>query len=259
MSSELRTERRESILLLTISDPPTRNALSDQVYAAGIEALGTAEADTQIRALVLQGEGAHFCSGGDVRRLAARRGAERAVGAHTIERFHEFVEALGAFPKPVLAAVEGAAAGAGFSLALACDLIVAADDARFSMAYARVGLSPDGGGAWQLAHALPRQLVAELLWLAEPLPARRLHELGVVNRLAAPGHARDVALEIAARLAACAPNAVASAKELLRAAARRTLGDHMAAERDHFLDNLFHANGGEGLAAFLGKRAPRFR
>lgn len=259
MPSELRTERRDTTLLLTISDPATRNTLSDQVYAAGIEALGTAESDAQLRAVILQGDGAHFCSGGDVRRLAARRSQARAVQAQTIDRFHQFIEALRVFPKPVIASVEGAAAGGGFSLALACDLIVAAEDARFSMAYARLGLSPDGGGAWQLAHSLPRQLLAQLLWLAEPLSARQLHTFGIVNWVAAPGLALAEALRVAALLAqASAPNAVASAKELLQQSAGRTLHEHLACERDHFVDNLFHANGGEGLAAFLAKRAPRF-
>lgn len=259
MPSELRTERRDTTLLLTISDPATRNTLSDQVYAAGIEALETAESDQQIRAVVMRGDGAHFCSGGDVRRLAARRSQERAVSAQTIERFHQFIEALRVFPKPVIASVEGAAAGGGFSLALACDLIVAAEDARFSMAYARIGLSPDGGGAWQLARALPRQLVTQALWMAEPLSARQLHAFGLVNWVTAPGLALAEALRVATQLGqTTAPNALASVKELLQQATRRSLTEHLACERDQFLDNLFHANGGEGLAAFLAKRPPRF-
>ncbi len=89
--------------------------------------------------------------------------------------------------KPVIAAVDGAAAGAGFSLALACDLIVAAEDAKFVMSYARVGLTPDGGGSWFLAQALPRQLATEVLIEGKPIGATRLHELGVVNKLAKPG------------------------------------------------------------------------
>ena len=181
MPAELRTERRDATLLLTISDPQTRNALSEQVYAAGIEALNVTEADPSIRCVVLQGEGKHFCAGGDINRLARRRSEDPTASRQTVQRFHHFIEALRVFPKPVIACVEGAAAGGGFSLALACDLIVAAEDARFVMSYGRIGLSPDGGGTWQLAQAMPRQLVQRLLWLGEPLSARELQGLGIVT------------------------------------------------------------------------------
>jgi enoyl-CoA hydratase/carnithine racemase len=258
MPSELRTERRDTTLLLTISDPKTRNSLSEQVYAAGIEALNVADSDPDIRCVVLQGEGQNFCAGGDIDRLARRRSEDPSTSRQTVQRFHRFIEALRVFPKPVIACVEGAAAGGGFSLALACDLIVAAEDARFVMSYGRIGLSPDGGGTWQLAQALPRHLVQRLLWLCEPLSARELQGLGVVGWVTDSGSALVQALAIASRLATAAPNATASAKDLLQQASSRSSSEHLAAEEELFIDNLFHANAGEGLAAFLGKREPRF-
>src|SRR2546421_8834243 len=106
-----------------------------------------------------------------------------------LEHLHQFVEALRVFPKPVIAAVEGAAAGAGFSLALACDLVVAAEDARFILSYARVGLTPDGGATWHLSQALPRQLLQQWMWLAEPVSARQLLALGLVHLVADSGPA----------------------------------------------------------------------
>ena len=259
MASELRTERRGSTLLLTISDPPTRNALSEQVYTAGVEALNVAEADAALRCVVLQGDGGHFTSGGDLRRLASRR-AEGAEGVQRgVDRMHALVEALRAFPKPVIAAVEGAAAGAGFSLALACDLIVAAEDARFTMAYGRIGLTPDGGGLWQPMQALPRQRVTRCVWFAEPLTARELQAAGVVGWVTDNGGALAQAFALADRLAqTTAPNAVAGAKELIELAPRRAFGEHLTAERRYFVDNLLHSNANEGLAAFLEKRSPRF-
>jgi len=260
MPSELRTERRDTTLLLTISDPQTRNALSEQVYAAGIESLNVADSDPDIRCVVLQGEGKNFCAGGDLNRLARRRSEDPSVSRQTVDRFHGFIEALRVFPKPVIASVEGAAAGGGFSLALACDLIVAAEDARFVMSYARIGLSPDGGGTWQLSQALPRHLVQRLLWLGEPLSARELQGFGIVNWVTDSGEALVQALMVASRLAqTAAPNAVASAKDLLHQALQRSLSEHLAMEQQHFIDNLFHENAGEGLAAFLGKRPPRFQ
>jgi len=259
MPSELLTERQNRTLVLTVSDPATRNTLSPQVYAAGVEALNTAEADDAVRCVVLRGDGAHFCSGGNLQRLAHNR----TVGPHeqvqSIERFHEFIQALRTFPKPVIAAVEGAAAGGGFSLALACDLIVAAEDATFVMSYARAGLSPDGGGTFHLAQALPRALLLQMLWLPEPMPPRTLLQHGLVNLVTDSGQTLPEALRLAERLATMAPNAIASAKELANQALGRRLHEQLDAERDHFVDNLFHANGAEGLQAFLSKRPPRFQ
>jgi enoyl-CoA hydratase/carnithine racemase len=145
------------------------------------------------------------------------------------------------------------------SLALACDLIVAASDARFVMSYAKVGFSPDGGSTWHLGRALPRALALEWVWLAEPQTAERLWTLGLVNRLAEPGQALAMALQLARQLSAMAPNAVACAKELIQAAPNRPLPQHLDEERDAFVANLFHDNGGEGLAAFFAKRRPAFK
>jgi len=259
MSSELKTERHGSTLVLTLSDPATRNTLSEQLIAAGIEALNVAEADTELRAVILRGDGAHFCAGGNLRGLSERRQAGAHAQVRVLDQLHQFIEALRAFPKPVIAAVEGAAAGAGFSLALACDLVVAAEDARFMLSYARIGLTPDGGATWHLARALPRQLVQQWAWLAEPISARQLHAHGLVNWVTDTGQAFTEASSVADRLAAMAPNAVAGAKELLQQASLAGLVQQLESERNHFIENLFHPNAGEGLQAFFDKRAPRFR
>jgi enoyl-CoA hydratase/carnithine racemase len=259
MPSELLTHRHGATLVLTLSDPATRNTLSPQASAAGIEALNVAESSEEIRCVVLRGDGAHFCSGGNLQRLAHTRTIGPDEQRQSIERFHGFIEALRTFPKPVIAAVEGYAAGGGFSLALACDLIVAAEDAKFVMSYAKVGLSPDGGGSWHLAQALPRALALQLVWLAEPLGAQQLQAHGLVNQVVPAGQALDAALKLGERLAAMSPGAVASAKELISLAPQRKLREHLDAEREHFVANLFSDNGGEGLQAFFDKRPPKFR
>lgn len=259
MTSELRTERLGSTLVLTISDPASRNSLSAQVFAAGVEALNVAESDPEVRCIVLQGEGGHFCGGGNLPRLVRNREADPEVQGQMLDHFNGFVEALRAHPKPVIAAVEGAAAGGGFSLALACDLIVAASNAKFVLSYGRIGLSPDGGATWHLMQALPRQRVLQWLWLAEPVPVDELQRVGLVCEVTSPGDALGQALKLAERLAQRAPNALASVKELLQQAPGRSLTQQLSAEREQFLTNLFHPNGGEGLMAFLDKREPRFR
>ncbi len=259
MPSELLTERQGATLVLTISDPATRNTLSEQVLSAGIEALNVAEADSAVRCVVLRGDGSHFCAGGNLQGLIARRQAGPPAQVRMLEHLHQFIEAIRVFPKPVIAAVEGAAAGAGFSLALACDMVVAAEDARFILSYGRLGLSPDGGATWHLPQALPRALVQQMVWLGEPLSARQLNTWGLVNWVVDSGQALAEALRLASRLAGMAPNAITSGKELVQEAAGRTLHAQLGAERDHFVENLFHENAAEGLRAFDEKRPPNFR
>ena len=258
MPAELKSTSQDGTLILTLSNPEHRNALGPEMYAAGVEALGVAETLPEVRSVIITGEGATFCAGGQLQRLLERRRQPPEVQAQSVEGLHNWIEAIRTFPKPVIAAVEGAAAGAGFSLALACDFIVAADDAIFIMAYANVGLSPDGGGSWSLSQSLPRQLVSELLLAGERIGAARLHALGLVNRLAATGSALDEALTLAARLNAKAPNALASIKELMNEAPGVALTRQLAQERDHFVRNLHHPNAGIGIEAFLAKRTPRY-
>lgn len=258
MSAELRSTSQGATMVLTISNPEFRNALGPDIYAAGVEALNVAERSNDVRSVVIAGEGTTFSAGGNLQRLLDNRRRPPEIQAQSIEGLHTWIEAVRTFQKPVIAAVEGAAAGAGFSLALACDLIVAADNAIFVMAYAGVGLSPDGGATWSLPRALPRQLATELLLLGDRIDARRLHALGVVNRLSTPGAALSDALDVAERLNARAPNTLASIKELINEAAGSDLHRQLARERDQFVTNLHHANAGIGIEAFLAKQVPRY-
>lgn len=258
MSAQLKSSSQGQTMVLTLSNPGQRNALGPAVYAAGIEALNVADSNPDIRSVILTGEGTMFCAGGDLNRLQTNRQQPPEVQAQSIDQLHSWIEAIRTFPKPVIAAVEGAAAGAGFSLALACDFVVAASDAVFVMSYGQVGLSPDGGASWHLARALPMQLANELLLGGERIDASRLQALGLVNRVSEPGHALDAAHALARQLNAKAPNVLASAKELLEAAAHNSLHTQLAEERGHFVRNLHHPNAGIGIAAFLSRQTPAF-
>ena len=259
MASSLKSTSEGQTLILTISNPEFKNALSPEIYAAGVEALNAAETNPDIRSVIIAGEGAAFCAGGNLQRLLANRQQPKEVQAHSIDGLHSWIDSIRTYPKPVIAAVEGAAAGAGFSLALACDFCVAADNAVFVMSYSTVGLSPDGGGSWALGRSLPRALANELLMCGERITAQRLNDLGLVNRVCSSGSALHGALALAERLNARAPNVLASIKELLNDAATHTLSQQFQTERDHFVRNLHHANGGEGIDAFLTKRTPHYR
>lgn len=259
MAGAIKSTSEGQTLILTISNPEFKNALGPDIYAAGIEALNAAENNPDIRSVVITGEGAIFCAGGNLQRLEANRREAPEVQAQSIEGLHNWIDSIRTYPKPVIAAVEGAAAGAGFSLVLACDFVVAAENAVFVMSYSTVALSPDGGGSWALARALPRALASELLMAGERIGPRRLHDFGLVNRVTAPGEALTQARELAESLNARAPNALASIKELINEAADNTLNQQLAREQDHFVHNLHDANAGEGIDAFLTKRTPHYR
>ena len=258
MGASLKSTSQGGTMVLTIRNPDHRNALGPEIYAAGVEALNAADSNPEILSVVITGADGTFCAGGNLQRLLDNRQKPPEVQAQSIEGLHGWIDAIRTFPKPVIAAVEGAAAGAGFSLALACDFIVAADNAIFVMAYSNVALSPDGGGTWSLAQALPRQLVSELLMCGERIGSARLQQLGVVNRVVPAQSALAEALALAGRLNERAPNTLASIKELLNEAGQAPLQRQLAAERDHFVRNLHHANAGIGIAAFLAKSKPDY-
>ena len=259
MTAQLKTSAQEQTLILTISNPEMRNALGPEIYAAGIEALNAAENNPDVRSVIITGEGTNFCAGGNLNRLLANRQQPPEVQSQSIEGLHGFIESIRTYPKPVIAAVEGAAAGAGFSLALACDLLVAARNAIFAMSYSTVGLSPDGGGSWQLTQKLPANLALEWMLTGERQSADRLLALGLINRLSDAGDALQAALVLASSLNARAPNVLASIKELAQLAQTNDLHTQLDNERVHFVKNLHHANAQEGIEAFLGKRPPRYK
>ena len=258
MSAQLLSTSEGATLILTLSNPEHRNALGPEMYAAGVEALSVAETSIDIKSVIITGDGGLFSAGGNLQRLNNNRQMPPEHQAQSIEGLHNWIEAIRTFPKPVIAAVEGPAAGAGFSLALACDLIVAARNSIFVMAYSNIALSPDGGGTWSLSRSVPRQLASELLMFGERIGAERLHQLGVVNQLCEPGQALGTALSRASLLNQKAPNALASIKELLNEADGSSLNHQLAQERDHFVKNLHHVNAGIGISAFLNKELPRY-
>jgi enoyl-CoA hydratase/carnithine racemase len=258
MTPPLRVEITGRVMVLTIDNPDQRNALHPDVYHRGAAALADASANSAIGAVVLTGAGTTFSSGGNLNRLKANREQPPEVQRASVELLHGFVRAIRATPVPVIAAVEGIAAGAGFSLALACDLLVAAEDARFIMAYVKVGLNPDGGATAFLARGLPPQLAAELLFTGAPIGAGRLAGLGVVNHLVPPGNAHGEALAWAGELA-CGPRAaLGRAKRLIEAAPHQDLDRQLDLEAELMTEAVHHAEAGEGIDAFLTRRKPDF-
>ncbi|MEN2989845.1 enoyl-CoA hydratase family protein [Tistrella sp. BH-R2-4] len=251
-------DRRDGVATLTLDGAQTRNALGPDVYVSVQAHLLDAEQDPDVRAIVLTGAGGFFSSGGNVRALKASGQSSLSAVTGNTDRLNAMIKAVTDGTKPVIAAVEGGASGAGFSLCLACDLIVASETAVFSAAYVRVGLSPDGGATYFLRRALPRQLVSEICMFGQSVPAERLAAAGLVNHLVPQGQARARALDLAARLAAGPSAALGTIKRLIGAAEVSGLAAQLDDEARAINLARFGPEAAEGLAAFLEKRRPDF-
>lgn len=255
---KLLSTQQGRVLVLKISNPEARNAMWPGLYDEALTIVRSAADDGGIGAIVIAGDGEHFCGGGDLARLHAQRERTPDSQRANLDAFHRLIVAVHECPKVILAAVEGAAAGGGFSLCLACDLIVAAEKARFVMSYVAVGLSPDGGGSHALANMLPLQAATELLIGGGAMPSSRLHDFGVVNRIVRDGTAVEEAIAWADRLARGPVGTQGRIKRLIRAARGRSLQQQLDAESDSFLTSLYSDEAGRGIQAFLEKRKPTF-
>lgn len=258
MSEPLLVHREGAVLVLSNNNPAARNALTPEFYAALPQALAEAEVDPAIGAVVLTGVGAAFCAGGDLHRLALRRTMTPAVRRANLEGLHDLIRAIQNCSKPVIAAVEGAAAGAGLSIALACDMLVVARNASFSVAYVKVGLTPDGGATAFLSEFVSRQVLTELCLTGERISGERMHALGAVNRLVEPGDALPAAITLAASIACGPQRAMARIKKLCRAASGTTLEQQLELEAGHMVESMGDDEAAEGIAAFFAKRRADF-
>ncbi len=244
--------------VLTLNRPDKRNALETATYILMEKYIDEGLADPQIANFVLRGAGEFFCSGGDLRSLETRAALPVEERAALIQRLHDLVIKLKFCPKPVIAAIEGGAAGAGASLAFAADMIVAAQGSYISMAYVKAGLVPDGGGSAFLALSLPHQLAAEMALLGGRLPVERFAQAGVVNRVVKPGTALEVALELGKQMAEGARESQSAILQLLDGPDRETFERQLDREKALMAKALGAPEAAEGIAAFKEKRAPAF-
>lgn len=250
-TSEVPVQRVGSTLLITIDRAKARNSVDAAVAAALAAALDELEADTGLRVGVLTGAGGTFSAGMDLK--AALKGQSPTIPGRG---FGGLTEA--SLTKPLIAAVEGYALGGGFELALACDLIVAAEDAKFGLPEVTRGLIAAGGGVIRLPARIPYHLAMELLLTGEPVSGNRAGELGLANRVTAPGEAVTVALELAERIARNAPLALAAVKSLTRAANGVPEAEAFAVQRETMATLMASADVREGMTAFAERRPPQW-
>ena len=262
MGPELLEELKDKVAVLTLNRPDRLNAMSPPMLDALLEALPRLAADPEVGVVVLTGAGRGFCAGGDVKAMAEGResiGTTLEEKAQGLRSRMEVSRWLHEMPKPTIAMVRGAAAGAGLSLALACDLRVASDSARFATAFARVGYSGDFGGSWFLTQLVGTAKARELYFTADIMDAQQALALGIVNRVVPDVRLEDETMALAARLARGPRIAYRYMKRNFNAAESGTLKDQLDLEAWHHTRCGMTEDHREAAKAFVEKREPVFR
>jgi 2-(1,2-epoxy-1,2-dihydrophenyl)acetyl-CoA isomerase len=259
MSEDLLVQHADGVTTLTLNRPASMNSLSADLKVALREAVASVAADDSVRAVVLTGSGRGFCVGQDLREhVAALDSGDPSPLSTVTEHYNPITLTLAQMPKPVVAAVNGMAAGAGAGLAFACDFRIASSSAAFLLAFANVGLSLDSGVSWTLPRLIGSARATALALLAEPVTAEAALEMGMVNAVVAPDHVLPAAHELAARLAKGPTAAYGAIKASIAYAASSTLAESLAREAE--LQTAMGATFDHRAAsrAFLAKQTPVF-
>jgi 2-(1,2-epoxy-1,2-dihydrophenyl)acetyl-CoA isomerase len=260
--SDLLESLKDGVAVLTLNRPERLNALSGAMLDALLETLPRLGADPNVGAVVVTGAGRGFCAGGDVKAMAeGREFAESGLEdkAHGLRSKMEVSRLLHEMPKPTIAMVRGAAAGAGLSIALACDLRVAGESAKFATAFERVGYSGDFGGSWFLTQLVGTAKARELYYTAEIVDARQALSLGIVNRVVPDERLEDETLTLARSLADGPRIALRYMKRNMNAAESQTLAQCLDLEALHHTRTGLTEDHKEAAKAFVEKRTPVFR
>jgi 2-(1,2-epoxy-1,2-dihydrophenyl)acetyl-CoA isomerase len=253
-------ELRDSVAVVTLNRPSALNALNVQM---GEELLALLEGNggRGVRAMILTGAGRAFCAGGDLRemqKIAEQTGRVEAFFDKPLKMLNRCILTLRSAPFPIVAAVNGPAFGAGCNFALACDLVIAAESARFSESFVNIGLTPDCGGTFLLPKLIGMKRAAQLLMTGEVIGARSALEMGLINAVVEDGTLMDEAFKLASRLATGPTGSIARIKEMLDISATSDLPSQLEVEHRAQMESGQSADFKEGVAAFMEKRPPRF-
>jgi len=253
--------RDGAIATITLNRPAALNALSPQMNLELSEVSSELEHDDTVRCVVLQGAGDHFMAGGDVKGFndaTVNAQLRKQALERGISETHSIITRLRRMPKPVIASVRGAVAGFGVSLMSACDLVVAADNSFFTLAYCHIRTSPDGGATYALPRMVGVKVAMEIALLGDRFDAQRALTLGLVNRVVALSEIETETKKLASRLAKGPTAVYGRTKRLVNESYDHTLAEHLQAEQDSFVASAFGADFAEGVLAFVEKRKPVF-
>jgi 2-(1,2-epoxy-1,2-dihydrophenyl)acetyl-CoA isomerase len=248
------------IATITLNRPDKLNAFSGTMREDLLDALRNADADPACRVVVITGAGRAFCAGGDVDFMSGlQRAGDVAAFRKLLDAGRDVVVQIASMAKPVLASVNGIAAGAGCNLALACDYRIASDAAKLGETFVKIGLHPDWGGTWLLPRLVGRSRAAELLMTGRIVDANEALAIGMVDRVVPHAELASETEKLAQSIAAAPPIAVAGIKRALAAAERNDLRAQLDLEAEHQLAAFRSADAAEGMNAFFEKRAPAFK
>lgn len=250
-------EAKGAVAHITLNRPEQMNAMNLELID-GLAAAMEKARDPEVRAVVLQANGRCFCAGGDIRAFNRFIDEGTTIPTAMPDRLHEMVETMRNLEKPILASVQGPAAGAGAPLALACDLVVAAEEAIFNFAYARIGLTPDGSSTYFLPRHVGMKKAAEIFMMIPTYTAKEAMELGLVNWVVPGAELVSKTEDIAKQLSEGPTAAFGRLKTLMNATYDNTLRDQLALETRMICDSSTTADFREGIKAFLGKKTPQF-
>src|SRR5215475_16023968 len=257
--SALLFEIRHSIARITLNRPDAANAINVDMARDLMHAALQCDEDSTVRAVIITGMGRMFCAGGDLKSFAAH-GEDLAYHLKEVTTYlHAAMSRFTRMNAPIVAAVNGTAAGAGMSLACACDLVLAAESARFTMAYTRAGLTPDGSSTYFLPRIVGLKRALELTLTNRLLSAQEACDWGIVSKVVPDANLPTEADALAAQLTSGAIGALGSAKRLLHSGWTETLETQMELETQAIAARAHTADGREGIAAFLEKRAAQFK
>jgi len=253
MTDQLLIQRNGSVLELTMNRPDKKNALTLAMYNQLSQALQSADSDPEVRVILLTGAGDCFSAGNDIADFIAALDRPDAVQGPLT-----FLQAISNLNTPIIAAVPGIAIGIGTTMLLHCDLVIASEQARFQLPFARLGLVPEGGSSYLIPQLLGHRRAFELLVMGEQFDAATARELGVINRVVEHQNLLDIARKQAGKLAALAPDAVRQSKAMLRSHQMAELQQVLVAEVEQFAARLKSPEAMEALQAFMEKRKPDF-
>ncbi|MDM5338403.1 enoyl-CoA hydratase [Fictibacillus enclensis] len=248
-------EAEGPILTLTLNRPERLNSFSEEMITSLTEALREAQNSGEIKVIILKGAGRSFSAGGDVKTMG--QATPQDVYEH-IGKLNRCILTMKETEIPIIAAVHGFAAGAGFNLAMACDLIVAAENSKFALSFSQVGLISDGGGSYFLPKLIGPHLAKQFFFSAEPIPAERLYQLGVINYLSPLERIEEEVGQLAAKLANGPVGAYGKMKKLIDASYQSTLEEMLEQERLNQTLMITTEDHQEGISAFKEKRQPVF-